>query len=359
MRRPLWGVGAGDVLAIVGSIVAPSVLITGLLYYFGWIRARFALVYFGIDTNLIEYSTSDYVLRSVNIVFESSIRIAFIALILLVFHQLVVLRALDMPAESRARHGVQWFVFIMHFVGFSLLPLVVIGVLAPGVISQFLGLTVPLLLIVSVTLLGYVTYLRFAYSDALTRTRRCASAVVVNQDVESEDYRGTPLRPDDEQNIDVDEPRHGIRLHGMFKRVPEIWLRPYVNPHPRAQLLVLIALGLLGFLWTVSLYAERVGRNAATGLVADFPNRSMVVVYSTERIAIAGPGVKVDEINQPGSKYRYKYTGLRLLIRSSDKYLLLPVNWQRGRDHVFVVQDDESIRIDVKASSNLDPYGRL
>lgn len=120
-------------------------------------------------------------------------------------------------------------------------------------------------------------------------------------------------------------------------------------PYPRAQALVLLALGLLGALWAVGLYADQVGTRMATEIVADLPDRSAVVVYSVERIAIAGTGVEVSEIAQAGSRYRYQYSGIRLLARSTDKYLLLPVGWQQGRDRVFLIPDEESIRIDVAA----------
>jgi hypothetical protein len=73
----------------------------------------------------------------------------------------------------------------------------------------------------------------------------------------------------------------------------------------------------------------------------------MVMLYSAERLSIDGPGVKVDEISQSGSKYHYQYSGIRLLARSEDKYLLLPKYWQPRRDRVFIIRDDGSIRIDV------------
>ena len=349
MKSQFWGVDTGGVLAIVGAVIAPSVLITSLLYYFGWARTQAAFAYFGLDASLVEYSTPDFVLRSVNIAFEPLIRAVSIALALLVFHRLVVLRALDMPKESRARRGIQLFVVIAHVVGVSLAAVVITDVILALDISRSLGLAVPLLLIASVALIGYVTYLRLAHPDALTQTCRCSPAPAADQDVENRGDQVTSLQPDDQLDTDVDEPRRSRRLLRALKRLPDILPSPRVNPHPRAQVLVLLALGLLGVIWGVSLYAGQVGTAVATGLVADLPNRSAIVIYSTERIAIAGAGVNVDEIGQPGSKYHYQYSGLRLLVRSADKYLLLPVGWQRGRDRVFIIRDDEYIRIDVTA----------
>ena len=80
-----------------------------------------------------------------------------------------------------------------------------------------------------------------------------------------------------------------------------------------------------------------------------FPSNLRLSFTAAERIAIFGTGVEVAEIAQPGSRYRYQYSGVRLLTRSADKYLLLPVGWQRGRDAVFMVRDDDSIRVDIAA----------
>jgi hypothetical protein len=71
------------ILAIVGTIASQTALITGLLYYFGWAREQSTLTYFGLDTSLVDYSTADYVLRSVNVAFTPIVRVALAALVLL------------------------------------------------------------------------------------------------------------------------------------------------------------------------------------------------------------------------------------------------------------------------------------
>jgi hypothetical protein len=90
-------------LTTAGTITSQTVLITGLLYYFGWVRAQATAGYFGLDTSLIGYTTTDYLLRSVSVTFTPFLRMAFVALVLLGLHRLVVLRALQMPTGSRAR----------------------------------------------------------------------------------------------------------------------------------------------------------------------------------------------------------------------------------------------------------------
>lgn len=284
------------VLAVLGTITSQTLLITALLYYFGWVRTQATLDHFGVSTGLIGYSTPDYVLRSVNVAFPPAIRVAFAALILMTLHRLVVEPALQRPGRERVARRLMT---AGYAVAVAAAAVVVIGVLVPAQVGLPLGLALPLLLIGSVSLLGYLAHLRSAYPAALA---------------------AAPQPP--------------------TERGP---------PQPRGRSLVLLTLGLLGALWAVSLYGDQVGRRVATDIVADLPDRSAVVLYSVERIAVAGTGVQVADITQPGSKYRYQYSGIRLLVRSADKYLLLPVGWQRGRDRVFILRDDDSIRIDIAA----------
>ncbi|MGH4014195.1 MAG: hypothetical protein ACRDSL_09760 [Pseudonocardiaceae bacterium] len=292
MRNPRPAADAPSVLAIAGTIASQTALLGGLLYYFGWVRAQATLAYFGLDTSQVEYSFPDYLLRSINVAFLPFIEAGFAALVLLGIHRFVVQRALEMPAGSRAQRVGQRLVTGVHMVAVALGALVIIGVLIPDQIGRPLGGVLPLLLIGSVALLGYALHLRSTHPKAYATTQ---------------------------------------------------------SSHPRAQALVLLTLGLLGLVWAVGLHADQVGKRTATDIVAGLPARPAVVLYSAERIAVAGTGVAVAEIAQPGSKYRYQYSGLRLLARSTDKYLLLPVDWQRGRDRIFIVPDDDSVRIDIAA----------
>lgn len=280
-------------LATAGTITSQTVLITGLLYYFGWVRTNATLAYFGLDTSMVGFSTTDYLLRSVNVAFTPFILVACIALVLLGLHRLVVQRILNMIATSPAPRMAHWIVTGTRVVALSLAAVVIFRMLFPDHVAWPSGLALPLLLIASVGLLGYVAHLRSTHPEKLTTT---------------------PASP------------------------------------TRIQALVLLAIGLLAALWAVSLYAGQVGRQVATDIVADLPGqRPAVVIYSAERIALDGAGVEVAEIAQPGSRYRYQYSGIRLFVRSTDKYLLLPVGWQRGHDRVFIVPDDDSIRVDIAA----------
>jgi hypothetical protein len=326
-----------DPVSMLGAIGAITVLITALFYYFGWVRTRSFLGYFGVDPSVAGYSTADYVLRSINVAFHPFMYAAFAALGLVGFHRLVVAPALARAksepsppstdavgagsgpaaprvARSRLRRmlgsvvgwaqawgrwrpgpsSIRYVMGPLRAVAIALAAAVFIGVLLPEQIGAPLGILLPLSLLISVTLLGYVAHLRSRYPEALAAT--------------------TPPRP---------------------------------TPPSRLYTLTLLALGLVAGLWAVSLYGGQVGTRLATDMVTQLPTRPGVAIYSTERIALHGPGIMVAEITQPGTKYRYQYTGLRLLARSPDKLLLLPSRWQHGRDSVLVLRDNDSIRLDI------------
>jgi hypothetical protein len=54
-----------SLLRAAGKLIAPTALLTAWLYYIGWVKTNRQASYFGIDPSLLNYSTTDYVLRSV------------------------------------------------------------------------------------------------------------------------------------------------------------------------------------------------------------------------------------------------------------------------------------------------------
>src|SRR5947209_3302016 len=46
--------------------LAPTSLITGLMYWIGWAKTQAYWYYFGVDQTLLKFSTTDYLVRAVN-----------------------------------------------------------------------------------------------------------------------------------------------------------------------------------------------------------------------------------------------------------------------------------------------------
>ena len=78
-------------------------------------------------------------------------------------------------------------------------------------------------------------------------------------------------------------------------------------------------------------------------------------VISQDATNLGTVDVQVDELGPAGDRFRYRYSGLRKLIRSDQLMLLLPVEWRQGRDRVFIVPDGEGVRLDVIAPPRPGP----
>lgn len=294
-RAETLGNGKTTVVGALLVFVSQTVVITGLLYYFGWVRAYADFGYFGVDTSLLGYTTADYVLRSVDSSFPLLTGLILVALSLLGLHRWVLVHAVSAPANTPAGTVLSGFVSTAPFVGAALAAVVLVRLFFPDEIGWPRGLALPLMLVSAVGLLGYSGNLRSLRRSALGRKQEDRS----------------------------------------------------FGSQARVRAVVLVALGLLGILWWLTLYANQVGHRIAVNTVASLQGEPEIIVYSSDRIAIAGPGIVVDEIRQMGSKYRYRYSGLRLLVQAGGKYILIPVGWKKGRDSVFLVQVDGTIRLDI------------
>jgi hypothetical protein len=99
-------------------------------------------------------------------------------------------------------------------------------------------------------------------------------------------------------------------------------------------------------LWGTSVYAEQLGNRAAENLVRNLPTRTRVVIYSTQRLALSGPGLSVQPL-PPGSPYHYRYTGLRLLLMQSGTYYLLPQDWSSQLDFTYIINENDQMNIEL------------
>jgi hypothetical protein len=99
-------------------------------------------------------------------------------------------------------------------------------------------------------------------------------------------------------------------------------------------------------LWAASLYASAKGIAAARETARALPDRTAAVVYSTHRLAIAGPGVQVETLPKK-SAYGFRYTGLRLLIARGERYYLLPIGWTEHTSATYVLRDGDDTRVEL------------
>jgi hypothetical protein len=94
-------------------VLGQTALLGGLLLFFGWARTRATYAYFGVDLSLLDFSTTEYVLRSVNTAYEPLLRLGLLILAAAALHE--YLRRAPARAEQARR--------IVGVVGLALLAL--------------------------------------------------------------------------------------------------------------------------------------------------------------------------------------------------------------------------------------------
>jgi hypothetical protein len=283
---------------IVGAILGQGALLTALLLYFGWARTRATFAYFGVDLSLLDLSTTDYVLRSVNSAYHPLLLLG-----LAVFAGVLVHQQLGRPGgrwQARARRAQLG----VRGAGWGLVGVGVLALLWSGW-SRWVGSWLP-----DSSALGFAWlpstlaagFALLAYGAGVEVTQRAGKA-----------DRGNPQ-----------------------------------------LLFVLVALFVMALFWAVSLFAVHDGRARAVAIERDLRSSPEVLLLARELLAIRGPGVvladlKLPDRRQPYGRYRKSYSGLRLLTHNKDKYFLLPVGWKHGRDRVYEVPDDGAIRVELIA----------
>ena len=290
-------------LSAIAAVASQAVFLAAILYYFGWSQTEAHFAYFGVDATLLGFSSADYVLRSADAALPPIVCAGLGGLALLSLHQRLKSIAASRSVNPKKLRIACWFLRIVGaFFAFAVLA----GVAFHGRLGKpLVGLDLPFMLAGAV--------LCFTFAPLLlspSRQPSGSSAAFASR-------RGGPSASHQQMS------------------------------GPRK--LILVALGLLAFFWWVALSAANAGHQTAEDSAREPVNDFQVILYSVDKIALSGPGVSVDPLNLADSKYRYRYSGLRLLAYSSGKYILLPQHWQHGRDSAFVVSDDENVRVDVIA----------
>jgi hypothetical protein len=135
-------------VSFAAGIITPITLVSGLLFYFGYVSARSQYEYFGIDVDTIGLSTQDYVMRSPQPLLVPLLILTLLAVAFLLFHNAIHPTDLALRRASRVALG--------------LLAVGVLGLIAYPWLGglAYYALAVPLVIGVSAAALAYLTYLR-------------------------------------------------------------------------------------------------------------------------------------------------------------------------------------------------------
>jgi hypothetical protein len=266
---------------------APGTLIVALVFYFGWVRTHALYAYFGIDADVLRLSTSQYVLRSADVLWPTMAALTLLVLLALAGHSWL-LQHLQRPSRARQFGGAIWVVFTLGVLLFALGSRVF---LAPSWQDTPLAAACFAL-----------SFSAIGYSRLLRGHLRALRGVPTGT--------GSPLRL--ERSIS--------------------WV-----------VLILVTLSVF---WAAAGFATDLGTGRARALEASqFDTTPDVILYSTSRIKIDARGVAETDLGPAYAPYRYRYSGLKLLVEANGKLLLIPFSWSTSNAFTLVLPESNSIRL--------------
>jgi hypothetical protein len=116
---------------------------------------------------------------------------------------------------------------------------------------------------------------------------------------------------------------------------------------------LLVAFGLF---WAVSNYSAQVGVREAFNTASGIPALPAVTLYSARSLNLEADGVQQVVCGQADAAYKYRYSGLKLLLQSGGQYVFVPANWQASSGVSFVVPRSDSLRVEF-APARTSPSG--
>lgn len=281
-------------LQLVGSIVAPTTLLTGLFAYFGLLYSVSYYRHFGVNYTVLDLPIQGFLILSAST--------ATLPLAVLAATTLLALWIYRLPLEalpSRVRLGLL----------IELLPVVVT---------------------VGVVLLGSVA------ADALLGIRLFPAGLW--------EARGLSL------SAGVVVIAYSARLWHALGPIRS-------TAHPRAGAPVALTVGkwmcvsllfAVGLFWAVGSYAIRMGGQHAQGFTAVLRCAPDVVLYSEKSLDLGHAGVSEERAPRVDGTYGFRYPGLKLVPQAGDRYLLLlPADWAPATRPAILLPRSDAVRLEV------------
>lgn len=289
---PPYPAGLRPVARALGVVVAPTSLVSALLYWFGWSHSYQLYSYFGIDGSGLGFGTRDYLIRSLDALFIPMTLTACTGLAALWGHSLLRARlAAGAPPVA--------------------LRLLVPGLAAAGLLLVLAGLWST----VASTFLNY-------YVAAAPLSLALGVALLV----------------------------YALRLRRLAGPAPAPGdLMPVLE---WAVVFVIIGLSLF---WAATDYSVAVGRSRARQIVRELPSYPPVVLYSAKSLSLDVPGITETRCEDPQAAYRVRYDGFRLLPASGSQYVLLPARWNPATGVAVILPHTDAIRLEFAVTISKTP----
>ena len=288
---------------ILKALIPGSFLIA-LLFYLGFSTTSRLYWEFGLRPEILELSPTDYIYRSTYVVMRSLL-CAFISLFAAVYLHQWISRWYHKGKNRTPKWVFAWFIFLSGILGFLVFTPVAFDLFEIPGISPFIS---PLLascgFVVSLILIKYGCYRR-----GQIRT-------------------GGPFawNPDDP----------GGWIPAMYRL--SFW-------------------GLLGvglFILADS-YAKHLGRQDAELLSKNASLLPTITIYSEKKLGLLEHGVQLHELENASPGYRYCYSGLKVLIRASNRYFVFPES-QSPYGGIILIPEESGVRFEfVRGTANPNP----
>lgn len=307
-------------VSMVFKVMAPTAVITALLYYFGWARTDAAARRAGVDQSLFGFSTNDYLLRSVGPLFKpfglGLLAVAVIAVALGGIRTRVRRRISDGSLPPHRVNHVGWGLLAV-----SAAATTGAALLLPTIRTQTPGHSAALLMFVGAATLGG------ALSLADVQRGEAARSELRRHQLGREDEQHEPA-----QLSDLLSPQRG-------------WL-----------LGVVVALVVVGLFAATLRLAFEDGEASIVDYARTIDRQPSVIITSTQPLDIDLPGVE-SHVLLPSAKYRddprYRYSGLHLLLEANQRLFLVTRAFGRSDEAwaVAVVPYTENLRLDFVGAS--------
>lgn len=273
-------------LHVLGSVVAPTSLLTAVLIFFGRQHARHFFDYFGIDLTLLGLTTQDYLLRSIDALFVPLTVGLSVALLMQWLHARWTAAFFTGPeATDHLRRAA----VVTGIAGLMLFLLGMVRIVF-GFPNSF-SLAFPISLGLGTSLL--------LYAARLYRRAHPSPAV-----------------------------RQSLGTVALFEATG-------------AFLLIGISL-----FWAAGNYSAAVGQSRAEEVGQSF--RAMLpraVVYSKDRLPLQSAGLDETGCAEGDPEGSFRYEGLRLMLRSGGHYFFLPDVWSPTDGVAMVIPEGDAVRL--------------
>ncbi|MDO0935477.1 hypothetical protein QQY66_28815 [Streptomyces sp. DG2A-72] len=318
VRERLWA---------VANVVAPTTVVTTLLFYFGYVATTARFRYFGVYLDMVDLSLQEMLLYGVEVVYPP-LTIVAIAFLLITAAHTGVRWMMASPDRDAVTGWVGLFVVIAGLLAFTR---GIVGLLVPEVARTEGIARTPLSLGCGALALAYGLWLLRVVAVRWDRRR-----------AERDDSGGTGAPDEEPAAAPPTVPANAGEL-ATWLESPAV---TRLNRHALAWVAVIVV---AGSFWTANSFAAAYGRGRALDDAESLPNRPEAVLYTKEPLRDLPAAVQETELPDADDKesLRFRYRGLRLLVESNARLFLVPAQWVTGDSRTFVIPYDDSVRVDL------------